>query len=172
MISIRAALPGDAGDIAHVHVESWRSTYAGIVPNEYLAKLDETQRVLAWRDWLSTGTLTLVAEKDGRVVGFAHAGSNREPIESCDAELYAIYLLQKAQGHGIGTALLRAIAAALIERNFTSMAVWVLERNPSRDFYAKSGARLATSKVIEIGGAKLMEVAYCWPNLKTLLELK
>jgi hypothetical protein len=44
----------------------------------------------------------------------------------------------------------------------------VLEQNRSRSFYEKTGARLATSKVIDIGGAKLMEVAYAWPDLKTL----
>ena len=48
------------------------------------------------------------------------------------------------------------------------MAVWVLEQNRSRSFYEKTGARMATSKVIEIGGAKLMEVAYAWADLKVL----
>jgi hypothetical protein len=45
MVSIRAATPDDAVAIAHVHVESWRTTYEGIVPGEYLAGLDETLRV-------------------------------------------------------------------------------------------------------------------------------
>ena len=158
----------DAIAIAHVHVESWRTTYAGIVPDAYLAGLDEILRARLWREWLENQALVFVAEWDGRVVGFAHGGANREPLEQCDAELYSIYLLKDAQKRGIGGGLLRAMANGLLERNFKSMAVWVLEQNGSRNFYEKTGARMAMSKVIEIGGAKLMEVAYTWADLKTL----
>ena len=170
-IAIRAARMEDAGAIAHVHVESWRTTYAGIVPDAYLAGLDEILRIRLWREWLSGQALVFVAELDGCVVGFAHGGANREPLEECDAELYSIYLLRDAQKRGIGAGLLRAMANALLERNFKSMAVWVLEQNRSRNFYEKTGAHMAVSKVIEIGGTKLMEVAYAWADLKSLTKL-
>lgn len=170
-IAIRAAGIEDAGTIAHVHVECWRTTYAGIVPEAYLAGLDVTLRARLWHEWLGNQALVFVAEIDGCVVGFAHGGANREPLEACDAELYSIYLLRDAQKRGIGAGLLRAMANALLERNFKSMAVWVLEQNRSRRFYEKTGARLVTSKVIEIGGAKLMEVAYAWADLGALAKL-
>lgn len=170
MVSIRPATGMDASAIAHVHVESWRTTYAGIVPDAYLAGLDEILRARLWQEWLAGSALVLVAEKDGHVVGFAHGGSNREALEDCDAELYSVYLLREAQRHGVGSALLRTIASALFERGFRSMAVWVLERNPARSFYEKMGAHLAASKVIEIGGVRLMEVAYVWPDLAALVQ--
>jgi hypothetical protein len=50
------------------------------------------------------------------------------------------------------------------------VALWVLERNRSRVFYERCGGRLANSRVIEIGGARLMEVAYWWPDLAILSE--
>lgn len=168
MVRIRVATAGDASAIAHVHVESWRTTYSGIVPEAYLAGLDEMLRTKLWQEWLAGDSLVLVAERNGQVVGFANAGANREALVECDGELYAIYLLHDAQRHGVGTLLLRAIAEALANRGFRSMAVWVLERNPSRNFYERMGAYLATSKVIEIGGAKLMEVAYVWRELGKL----
>ena len=170
MVSIRAATVEDAAAIAHVHVESWRSTYAGIVPDAYLAGLDETLRVKLWQEWLSGGAVVLVAERKGEVVGFAHAGKIREAVETADAELYSLYLLQNAQGRGIGRGLLRVMAAVLRVQGFTSMALWVLERNQARGFYETCGGRLAASKVIEIGGARLMEVAYWWPDLSVLTE--
>jgi len=169
MISIRAATAEDAGAIAHVHVESWRTTYSGIVPEAYLVGLDEVLRAKLWHEWLTGSTFVLIAEKEGQVVGFAHAGPNREALERADSELYAIYLLQDAQRHGAGSALLRAIAAVLANRGFRSMAVWVLERNTARNFYETMGAHLAASKVIEIGGMKLMEVAYVWPEIRSLI---
>lgn len=172
MVSIRAAKACDAVAIARVHVESWRTTYTGIVPDAYLAGLDEVLRVKLWSEWLAGESIVLVAERAAEVVGFAHAGKIRGPVETCDAEIYSLYLLREAQGRGMGSALLKSIATALKERGFTSMAVWVLERNPSRNFYEKHGGKLATSKVIEIGGARLMEIAYWWPELESLMEEK
>ena len=169
MFSIRAGVTADADAIAHVHVESWRTTYTGILPDDYLASLDERLRAQLWREWLGGETVVFVAEMNGCIVGFAHGGRIREPVDSCEAELYSIYLLRAAQAKGIGTALLRALASALVERNFHGMAVWVLERNPSRAFYARSGARLSVSQVIDIGQTKQIEVAYFWPDLKALL---
>ena len=170
MVSIRAATVEDASAIAHVHVESWRTTYAGIVPDAYLAGLDETLRQKLWQEWLKGETVVLVAERRGEVVGFAHAGKIRDAVQTADAELYALYLLKDAQGWGIGRALLKAIAIEFQQRGFEGLALWVLERNRSRGFYEKCGGRLATSKVIEIGGLRLMEVAYWWPDLAVLIE--
>ena len=163
-------MEADAGAIAHVHVESWRTTYVDILPDEYLESLDDTLRARLWREWLSSGAVVLAAEAEGKIVGFAHAGKIRERVEACDAELYSIYLLRGWQGKGIGTGLLRAVAAALIRGQFGSVAVWVLERNPSRMFYEKKGGRIAASRVIDIGGTKQMEVAYCWPDIKALVQ--
>lgn len=154
--------------IAHVHVESWRTTYAGIVPDEYLAGLDESLRVKLWQEWLTSGAVVLVAERKGEVVGFVHAGKIREAIQTADAEIYSLYLMRDAQGRGIGRELLTGVAALLRQQGFRSVGLWVLERNRSRGFYETCGGRMATSKVIEIGGARLMEVAYWWPELSVL----
>ncbi|HEV2273051.1 MAG TPA: GNAT family N-acetyltransferase [Acidobacteriaceae bacterium] len=165
MALIREATDQDASAIAHVHVKSWLTTYAGIVPEDYLASLNEAERTLVWRDWLARDIHSYVAELDGRVVGFVCGGQIREPLPGCDAELFAIYLLDRAQGRGLGTALLRTLADSLKAKGFKSMAVWVLERNPARHFYQKSGASLVAAKEIEIGGVLLREVAFAWPDL-------
>jgi hypothetical protein len=70
MISIRAATGRDAVAIAHVQVQSWRTTHGGIVPEEYLATLNEAERVLGWRDWLTRDIRVFVADLDGEIVGF------------------------------------------------------------------------------------------------------
>ena len=168
MFSIRLATLDDAPGIAHVHVESWRTTYAGIVPDEYLAALKEADRATTWREQLSNSLEVSVADLDGEVIGFITGGPIREPIHSYDAELYAIYLLQSAQGQRIGPALLHELATSLLNKGFRSMAVWVLEQNPAKHFYIHTGAELLASKDIEIGGATLTEVAYGWPDLELL----
>lgn len=171
MISIRYAKVADAAGIAHVHVESWRTAYADILPSSYLDGLNADDRTVLWRDWLSRDIEVFLSEEDGRINGFISGGAIREPVQSCDAELFAIYLLKEAQGQGIGTALLGALAESMAAKDYKSMAVWVLEQNPCKRFYAKSGAREDRSKEIEIGGANLTEVAYWWPDLRTLCPL-
>ena len=168
MIFIRAAALEDAASIAHVHVESWRTTYAGIVPKEYLAGLSEAERTPLWREWLVRVIEVFVADDAGRICGFIGGGAIREPVQGCDAELFAIYLLEDAQRRGTGTALLRALAHSLMSKGYESMAAWVLEKNPSRHFYVKSGALMDRSMEIEIGGTKLVEVAYWWPALSAI----
>src|ERR1700755_1768959 len=121
MVRIRPATEQDAGSIAHVHVQSWLTTYADIVPQEYLSSLNESERELSWREWLTRGIYAYVAESDGEVVGFACGGRIREPLPGYDAELFAIYLLKSAQRAGIGTALLRKLADSLHAERFNNM---------------------------------------------------
>lgn len=170
MISIRPATEHDAVAISHVHVQSWRTTYAGIVPAEYLATLDEAERVLLWRDWLTRDIRVYIADLDGEIVGFISGGAIREPVQTYDAELYAIYLLEQAQRQGIGTALLKQLAKSLLGKGFTGMIVWVLERNPSTHFYVRSSAQAVTAKDIQIGGVTLSEVCYGWPDLQAIVS--
>ncbi|HKF49982.1 MAG TPA: GNAT family N-acetyltransferase [Terracidiphilus sp.] len=164
MIVIRKAERADAAAIAHVHVESWRTTYAGIVPDAYLESLDEAARAKAWESLVETNDC-LVAARDGHVVGFITGGAIREPVEECDAELYAIYLLAEAQRARIGAGLLRELVRLLRQKGFRSMAVWVLEKNPSKNFYIRTGAHHAATKDIVIGGLTLLEEAFAWPDL-------
>jgi L-amino acid N-acyltransferase YncA len=166
MYSIRLAEMRDAAAIAHVHVESWLTTYRGLVPEGYLASLNAAERVPLWREWLSSDISVFVAEIEGKIVGFASGGPIREALGAYDAELYTIYLLEREQGRGIGKDLLSAVAKALVGKDYTSMLVWVLEQNPAVRFYEKAGAQHLMSKQIEIGGISLTELALGWPDLR------
>jgi len=169
MGGIRVATLQDARAIARVHVESWRTTYAGIVPAEYLASLDVGQREVSWREWLPLDIDVFVAEVDGEVVGFVGGGAIREPVEGFDAELFAIYLLRDAQRRGIGMALLKRLAGSLKARGYRSMMAWVLEDNSSGEFYSRSGGVRVASKEMEVGGVMLPVVAYGWGDLEGII---
>jgi hypothetical protein len=75
VVSIRSAEIEDAAAIAHVHVQSWLTTYAGIVPAAYLASLNEAKRVGSWQDQLERGVCVHLAELEEVVVGFARSYS-------------------------------------------------------------------------------------------------
>ena len=172
MVLIRAATQDDAGSISRVHVESWRTTYRGIVPDQFLADLNVEERAVRWREVLRSDPYIFIAEQEGQIVGFISGGAIREPLEECDAELFAIYLLAEVQGKGIGTSLLMELAKRLEADSFQRMAVWVLEANASRGFYERSGAVRVTEKEIEIGGVMLPVVAYAWRSLKEIIALE
>ncbi|HEY2147195.1 MAG TPA: GNAT family N-acetyltransferase [Pirellulales bacterium] len=106
---IRAAGVDDAAAIARVHVDAWRTTYVGTVPEEYLDGLSYDEREQSWREGLADRArpeFTLVAENDQRaVVGFATGGPEREGNTVYRGELHAIYLLADSRRVGIGRRL-------------------------------------------------------------------
>ena len=168
--TVRRARIKDAGNIARVHVESWKTTYIGIVPDAYLASLTPESRTEMWKGWLNEGkALVFVAEDATRVFGFASGGKVRDAIRGYDAELYAIYVLQQKQRHGVGTSLVRKLVEALRSDGFQSLIVWVLEKNPAVDFYVNLRGAPVAEKEIEIGGARLTEIAFGWTSLDELV---
>lgn len=47
---IRRAIISDAPGIAKVHVDSWRTTYKGIIPQSFLDGLSYEQRTKLWEN--------------------------------------------------------------------------------------------------------------------------
>jgi ribosomal protein S18 acetylase RimI-like enzyme len=169
-LTIRKAKIEDAGAIAHVQVESWRTTYAGIVSDVFLTSLNKDDRMQSWQEQILADNISIfVAEDETGIFGFAAGGEVREKLDAYDAELYAIYLLRERQRQGVGRTLGLALASALQTSGFTSMLVWVLEQNPSVSFYERLGAVQVARKVIDIGGADHQELAFGWPSLDRLI---
>lgn len=169
MTRVRPATVSDAEAIGRVHVASWLTTYAGIVPDDFLAGLSAERRAAQWRASLEnpeSRTTTLVGELiPGEVVGFAAFGPEREGLAPYTGELYALYLLRDAQGHGLGRALLEAAGKALTGAGHAAWMCWVLADNPSRHFYAALDGVPFRDKPIDIGGRSLVEVAYGWKQV-------
>jgi GNAT superfamily N-acetyltransferase len=170
---VREAELADALAIAHVHVDSWRTTYRGIVPDDYLAGLSYDRRAATWANILGDRagvSFVYVAEDDGgAVVGFVSGGPIRDAIPDYDGELYAIYLLEPFHRRDIGRQLVAAAAGPLLREGVRSVAVWVLAENPSRAFYEALGGRAVAEKPVEIGGVPLREIAYGWADVNELL---
>ena len=173
-IRIRPANPADAGPMSKVHVDTWRTSYAGIVPAEHLAGLSYRDRESRWEQILTADRPTesnFVAETvAGDVVGFAGGGPEREGNPTYRGELYGIYLLEAYQRKGLGRRLVSAVAHRLLADGFGSMLVWVLADNhPACRFYESLGGERVGRKTIAIGGADLVEVSYGWRDIANLV---
>ncbi len=173
-MQIRAANPTDAGLMAKVHVDTWKTTYAGIVPAEYLSGLSYQEREKMWVNILETdrpSQSNFVAETDeGEIIGFASSGPEREGDQIYKRELYAIYVFQQHQNQGVGRHLVSTVAQQMLVDGIQSMLVWVLKDNHTGSrFYESLGGKKVGRKTIEIGGIELVEVSYGWKNIAELV---
>jgi ribosomal protein S18 acetylase RimI-like enzyme len=164
---IRSATARDAPAIARVHVSSWLSTYRGLLPDDFLESLSETNYTERWNRVIAEGTSKVVVAEDGSdVVGFASGGRERAGEQGFEGELYAIYVLDSAQRRGLGRELVRSMVDGLRELGLTNMIIWVLRDNrPARDFYERLGGVYVRAQPITIGSGTLEEVSYGWRRL-------
>jgi ribosomal protein S18 acetylase RimI-like enzyme len=172
--TLRRARLSDATEIGRVQVASWRTTYRGMVPDDYLDGMSVEDHGRRWTRLLGqpgNQALTFVIEEAGRLVGFAMGGPEREGEPRFRGELYAIYLLREAQGRGHGRALVQAVAGELLRQRFSSMLVWVLRDNLSaRRFYERLGGTFLREHQLDFGaGFAVQEVSYGWEDVRQQL---
>ena len=142
VVSIREAVLDDAPAIAEVHVASWRWAYWGQLPDETLDALDVAEREARWREAIAdSSTNVIVAVVDGAIVGFVSAGpTDDDDASPGTAELYAIYLEERAAGQGVGRALLERAVDGMRTAGFSQASLWVLDSNErGRRFYEQAG---------------------------------
>lgn len=174
-INIREANISDAAGLARVSVDSWRSTYSGIIPQEYLDSLTYENRTSRWKERLSNldgpGFTFVVEDGFGNIIGYAGGlkGNSGNPVYT--GEVGDIYVLKDYQDQGIGRRLMATTALRLKEYGHSSLLVWTFEDNPYRTFYESLEGSLIDEKEAEIGGRKLKQVAYGWQNLKIFEEI-
>jgi GNAT superfamily N-acetyltransferase len=172
---IREARVSDSAGLARVSVDSWRSTYAGIIPQEYLDSLTYEGRTKRWIERLSDPDgpgFTFVVENDaGDIIGYAGGlkGKSGNPLYT--GEVGDIYLLKEHQRQGTGRRLLATAALRLKDYGHSSLLVWAFEDNPYRKFYEVLGGQQAGEKMAETGGRKLKEVAYGWADMRIFDEI-
>lgn len=163
MFTIRRATQADINGIARVHVDTWRTAYMGIMPEDKLRNLSYERSATQWEQNLrSRQSDTSVAEYEGKIVGFASYGPERNQVPRYDCEIYALYVLDMVQRQGIGRKLLTSAAMALQIREFETLLIWVLEDNtPARRFYEQIGGVLIEERQVYIAGdMQLAEVGY------------
>lgn len=139
---VRLARPADAAAIVDVRIAAWRAAYAGLMPADYLAAMDDDRPAVVARladrlDGSLSHTSLVGLDAAGVVVGACAFGPGRDE-EPEAGELYAINVRPQAWGSGVGRALLREAEQALA--GFPTAYLWVVEGNArARRFYERSG---------------------------------
>lgn len=172
-MSVRAAHPAEAAEIARVHVASFRSAHRSMLPDEFLDALSVESREEMWRRMLTERAEThfLFVALDGeQIIGFAAGGPHTgdqpgNPPSGYAGKIYTIYLLPEAQGQGTGRELLECILAEFRRREQSPVFLWVLKDNmQARGFYEHMGGELVEEKQEDFAGQPTTQVAYAWFN--------
>jgi len=163
VISVRDAVPDDALPIAQVHVDTWRTAYAGILADAYLASLSVDERAEKWRKRLDAppaGYFCFVALEGERVIGFVDGGPVRGGHAPHRGEIYAFYVLPEEHRRGVGRALVGAAFTRLRSDDRLPILIWVLGANPAVGFYERIGGRRVGEKTSTIGGTTNQEIGF------------
>jgi ribosomal protein S18 acetylase RimI-like enzyme len=191
--TIRPARVEDADAIAHVHHQSWEETYPGLMPPELLERVSLDHRLAQWRRGLAApapGLARFVAERDEDMTAIAQCGPPQDADLGTTHEIWLLYVLRKAQGLGLGVALMKTMFdhlrmsrpagdgeppgqpefGAVMRPPDESVGLWVLTRNePAIRFYERLGARRdRTIRRGEWNGAVIEDVAMRWERAPEL----
>ena len=171
----REATAKDVEAIAALHADSWRRHYRGAYSDAFLDNEVFADRLQIWTDRLHqpdrSNESTIIAERDGAVVGFAHTILNQN--QEWGALLDNLHVRHDLKGGGIGTCLMAETARALIKRAPSSgLYLWVLEGNKAAQaFYQARGGKRVGSKTSDApGGGTIFAFRYVWPDPTVLLS--
>lgn len=141
MVIIRKAEPKDAREIKQVHVSAYQKNYRGFLPDDYLDNMkidndiiDRTQNHIKTNEYL-------VAECEGKVVGFAKLCI---PAEK-EVEIQALYIHPNYQKRGIGALLVNKVCQDKKKQGFRKLIIWTIKNGPSVGFYLKQGLKASNT---------------------------
>ena len=161
---VRPATPADVQRVAEVHVRSWQIGYRGLVPADYLAALRPEDRAKRYNfdDPEPGQPTTLVAVKDGTVIGFVTTGAYNGGDAEGAGEIKALYVDPSHWGTGAGRALIVAGRTRLVDQGFCQAVLWLLAGNQGAErFYRIDGwVHDGSRRVDEVWGLKLEQLRY------------
>jgi GNAT superfamily N-acetyltransferase len=122
-VAVRTAEPGDVDSMFEIKRAASLAAYSHIFPLSEYPFPDEGVRDEVNAMMADTKSRALIAEKDGRAVGF---------IALIDAEVVSLFVVPEEWGQGIGTTLHDAAIRPLAESGRGSVQLWVLKEIGSR----------------------------------------
>ena len=160
------AVVADAPAIARIEVETWRTTYAGMLPDKVLLAMSVQRPTTPGRAFCGSGPTMCRSPRTPRarhrLRQLRRAAQQHDRLRG---KIYTLYVTPDAQGTGAGRELLLGLFQRLVSLGYGSALVWVVRANPSRFFYERLGGVQVMHKPIPLGGEQVEAVAYGWRDL-------
>ncbi len=167
--ALRRAGPEDAALVSALKIACWRDTYAGHLPADLLARLEDDpfHSVEAWRAVLEADGPerdTEIIAVGGEDVGFLRYGPYDGPLPGWRGKIEALYLLAPARGHGLGARLIAHARARLAATGLVPVVIDVFTFNArARRLYERLGARvIGRADAFEHAGEPIEEIILGW----------
>jgi L-amino acid N-acyltransferase YncA len=165
VIEVRSAGDGDVEAMAAIYVDAAREGWAHIFGESALEALEPpVDRLRAELASTDPRRQVLVAEREGRVTGFAVVRPSRDG--DADAvkvgELDQLYSDPTVWGQGAGRTLLTAAIETLRETGFAEATLWVAEANhrPRRIYEVAGWALDGVTRDKSWRGASIRDLRY------------
>ncbi len=162
--------PDDAEALARVHVQSWRETYRGLLPDSFLDGMSVETYALRWARTLTfqkPGEATLALADRCGLVGYASGG----PARGRSWHVSTLYLLRSAQRRGEGRRLLTALVRVFADEGGGPLTITALRDNvAAHGFYQRMGGVADAPRFTAGPGGIVCEVNYFWPDVSALLD--
>lgn len=160
-LSIRSAELKDVNEIAMIHVETWKKSYRGILPQQLLDSLILEDKIKKWQLWLNDESESkhfIVGCVDDIIMGFGSfcvLGDNIGEVEM-------LYVHPDAQGKHLGKNIMDQGLNFLRKAGCSKAILWVLRDNKkAQGFYEHNGwVKNTASKIKEKNGFMLNESCY------------
>ena len=156
MLIISPALPSHYPTIQAIATETWYPTYGHILTQA------QTDYMLDWMYSIESlteqvekkGIDFLIAEMDGKIIGFAAYELNYQDIKT---RIHKLYVLPGLHGSGVGRHLMNHISDIGHAYGNTILNLNVNRFNKAIGFYKKIGFKIVGEEDIDIGHGYLME---------------
>jgi ribosomal protein S18 acetylase RimI-like enzyme len=165
MFSVRVAKAADAKKIARIHVDIWRITYRGQIPDALLKKQSVRKRETFWRQRLKQGKGTVFVIEIDDLVGFCDfvPSRDKDTDPKIVGEIAALYVVSDHWRMGAGKALCYHVLGHARKQHCQEIVLWVLASNSNAmRFYESLGFARDGAVKIETAsdGSKLYEMRY------------
>ncbi|MCI8453059.1 MAG: GNAT family N-acetyltransferase [Lachnospiraceae bacterium] len=140
-MDIRFADEKDLDQIANVYIKNHRSTYKGLLSDEYLCGLTFDYGRNKWEAYLRDESKKIwAAYEETLFLGFAAGMEDAE----LDRTWYldSLHVTEDARGKGVGTALIRTVGQYAREHHYNRMSICIVKGNEAAGgLYRRLGAR-------------------------------
>ncbi len=165
MIKIRPATESDLQDIISIHVESWKDAYADVLPAGFIVRQLDQELARHWHETeIQKQDIVLVAEEDS-LVGFIAVWCR--PIPFIDN----LHVRPSHRSKKIGSALMKAVAQELTQKEHKKAYLWVFESNEKAiRFYERLGGTQKEQGPKNIFGYEVPSRKIVWDDLAIIGE--
>lgn len=165
---IRRKEKKDCYEIANVVTIAWQETYRGIINDEFLDNLPNTEEERGKKTYDSfneNDNHVFVLEIDNKVVGFIKVGITDDKDYLNCGEIYSIYIIKKYKGNGFGKKLIEKGIEELKKLNCNKMIIGCIKENPSNEFYKHLGGKYIKQRIYRLPNQELIENIYYYESI-------